>query len=1276
VRFTIRRKILLFTVVPAVLILALLLGINAYRLYRRQTVIVDQEMALVARRHARTIDAAMREAAQVARTTAAFVGLSESLSEAEYYGLLRANVSQNEVIYGAALAFEPGAIDPERRLFCPYVHQSPDGLKELDIGRDGYDYTQPEWTWWNVPKKSGKPEWTDPYFDEGAGNALMITYSAPIFRQGKFFGVATVDIGLAPFHESILNQMEPGLEFFITDRRGGYVFRGNDSSKSFSGNLLEEGRLLGRPDVTALGVRLISEKSGAGYVPTWMGPKKRQWVYFNSLEVSQWCFSLVVPDERIMAPVRQELYRNMLLLLAAIVAVTTGASYASRLITNPLERLHAAAVRVGAGDLDVSPEVTSNDEFGVLSRTFSDMAERLRRSFDSLREQLQLLVSETGSVLYRRGPEKPWPLHLLGDAIEALSGYSVSDLMNDPDRSLEDIVFPEDRCRVEKGFADCLESGGDHALEYRIVHRDGRILWVYNRGRCVRDAQGQPQYLTGVITDITDLKRLSEELAQAKDQAEDATRAKSEFLARMSHEIRTPMNAIIGMSHLALQTHLTPKQRDYVSKTYQAAHSLLGIINDILDFSKIEAGRMEIEAVDFSLEEVLANLANVVMLKAEERGLELLVNSDSSLPARMVGDPLRLGQVLINLTNNALKFTETGEVIVTVKQLAQTGDRLKVEFAVRDTGIGITPEQQSRLFESFMQADSATTRRYGGTGLGLAICRRLVGMMGGELTVSSALGEGSTFSFTAEFGVSDAVEKPSPAINPNLHGMKVLVVDDNPTAREILLSMLESFSFDVTLAASGAEALALLDAPPGGRPFELVLMDWKMPGMNGVDTIQRIKALPHLKRTPKVIMVTAYGREEIMRQAESAGVRPSAFLLKPVSTSVLLETIMQILGYELASSERQVNGAAAADPARLSPLRGAHVLVVDDNEINRQVVQELLEGPGLSVAVAENGREGVRAAAETKFDLIFMDIQMPEMDGLEATRRIRALPGGGAEELPIVAMTAHAMASDRDKSLEAGMNDHITKPINPAELYDTLLRWIRPAAGAAVEDKKTEGAGDMTAESFLPGEDLPGLSVHEGVARLGGNARLYLSLLEKFAAQYPVQLAGLRQLLQTAGTDEALQIVHKIKGVAGNISAQRLHERLVELEMALHTGGAPDRIALLITQVNEDMAIVTESIQTLTERAAASAAAPSAKPAGESAWLLGALSGLETYLSAHKPRPSREAVAAMTEFAWPAGIEAVLARLSRAVARYQFKDAQQLAASLKTQLEGNEEYAQ
>ncbi|HNY86092.1 MAG TPA: response regulator [Candidatus Hydrogenedentes bacterium] len=1260
-RFTIRRKILLFTVVPVVLVLTALLGYNAWKLYGRELQIMDKEVTLLARRHSRQVDASLREAAQAVRTTAAVAGLSEDLREADYYAILRENISQNEIIYGGAIAFDPAACPPGRDRFAPYVHRTAGGLREMDIGRDGYDYTAPEWTWWHLPKTTGKPVWTDPYFDKGAGNVLMVTYSAPIFREGTFIGVATMDVFLEPLQTAIQNQLEPELDFFLIDRRGFFIFRRGlpPSENSTKVNLLLAAREEGRADLVALGNAMTQDESGSLQVRDREG--RSQWIFFSRVESADWSLALAVPYARVIAPLKREMIRNVLGLLAILVAVSAGAWYAARLITTPLDRLRAAAERVGAGDLSIAPDVSSNDEFGLLSRTFADMADRLRRSFENLQEQLQVLVSETGSVLYRCAAEGDREVTLVSEAAEALTGRPASFFLHKPLSAFLDVVHPEDRESVLAWTARRTETAEDSALEYRLIHPDGRVVWVYDRGRCVRDGSGRPQYLTGVLTDVTELKRLAEDLALARDQAEEATRAKSEFLARMSHEIRTPMNAIIGMSHLALRTDLNPKQRDYVTKAHNAAHALLGIINDILDFSKIEAGRMELEETAFSLEEVLANLANVVLLKAEEKGLELLIRTEPELPRTLVGDPLRLGQILINLANNAVKFTEAGEIVLSVRRLAEEGDRLTLEFSVRDTGIGISPEAAGRLFESFSQADSATTRRYGGTGLGLAICRKLVGLMGGDIRVESEPGRGSTFVFTAVFGRAGETDVDPAAAAARLPHLRALVVDDNPTAREILVSMLHSFHFEVAEAESGARAVEMVAAAPPDRPFDLVLMDWKMPGMNGVEAIRRINTLPGLVKPPKAVMITAYGREEIMVQARTAGVVPSGFLIKPVSTSLLLETVMQTFGFELAKSASSPAGAEAANPARLAPLRGARILAADDNEVNRQVVRELLEIGGLRVVTVNDGAAALRAAAEGGFDAVLMDVQMPEMDGLEATRRIRMLPHGGPVRLPVIAMTAHALATDRAKSLEAGMNDHVNKPIDPGELYDALLRWVKPRADAGAVPPET---GPVRASEDWGVDELPGLAVREGIARLGGNSRLYLSLVERFVEENGGRMADLGGLIAAGAREEAAALTHKIRGVAGNISARGLHETLSRLEQLLRAGNAGEEAARLVEAAGAEMAVVRDSARILSEKAPAGAPA-AAKEAGDPAMLRETLDALEPHLKARRPKPARELAERLAARAWPEPAGTLVGKLARAAARYQFKEALELLAALR-----------
>lgn len=645
-------------------------------------------------------------------------------------------------------------------------------------------------------------------------------------------------------------------------------------------------------------------------------------------------------------------------------------------------------------------------------------------------------------------------------------------------------------------------------------------------------------------------------------EAEDANRAKSLFLANMSHEIRTPMNAILGFCHLVQRTELDPRQRDYVAKINGAGVSLLRLINDILDFSKNEAGKLKLEALAFDLRRSIRNQVQLVENDAIAKGIRVECRIADAIPRMLVGDEFRFSQVVLNLLSNAVKFTSAGQASIDVNLLSQADGEATIELSVSDSGIGMTASQQAVLFDSFTQADSSTTRRFGGTGLGLAISKQIVELMDGQLRVESEPGVGSTFTLTVTMPLHEGEDACEVMPTPKMRGLRILAADDNAAARQIIGEIFQNWSMPVDLVASGKEAISAMETAAAlGSPYDLLLFDWKMPGMDGMEMLRTMRANPLLPKLPATIMVTAYGSDEFM--AEIGKTEVSAFLSKPLEPRALFDTISDLFpNAERTESEPAQKGAA---PPMVAPhLRGLRVLLVEDNEINMEIATELLTDAGLQIDTAVNGKVACEqvAAHGAGYAAILMDVQMPEMDGIEATGIIRRR--WTADQLPVIAMTAHAYEEERQRCFSAGMNDHIAKPVDPLVLVRTLNQWLksdRSTAKIAAQPAPAEArqASDLPAE-------LPPFGLDAALRRVNGKVKLLRKLIVNFGTSYANVTQTLSDLIESGQTEEARRFAHTLKGVAGSLELPGVQALAADIERRIAAGdreGLPGRLEAL-----------------------------------------------------------------------------------------------------------------
>lgn len=759
----------------------------------------------------------------------------------------------------------------------------------------------------------------------------------------------------------------------------------------------------------------------------------------------------------------------------------------------------------------------------------------------SAHAHLTSLLNASPAVLYSRPASGDLAPTFVSDGVKKMLGCSPREYLSDP-HFWQNRVHPDDIGRIDAWVSRGHEDD-ESFIEYRVDRGDGTYIWLCDRQHVLRDDTGEPVEVVGSWTDITERKASEVELEKVSRAALEANEAKSAFLANMSHEIRTPMNAVIGLSHLALNTDMTPRQRDYVLKIKNSAQHLLGIINDILDFSKIEAGKLAIENIDFDLDTVLGNLANLKSEKAAAKGLELIFDVARDVCTQFTGDPLRIGQILINFVSNAIKFTEQGEIVVKVRVLEDAEKPQRIEFSVSDTGIGMSPDQVARLFEAFEQADGSTTRRYGGTGLGLTISKQLAELMGGDLSVESELGKGSVFRFAVRLNRPAWCARPR-VLQSDLQGCRVLVVDDNEHAREVIAAMLSNMAFKADEASSGEMALEMLsEVSRQGETYDIIFIDWKMPGLDGIETGKRMRDVAKDGKPPHLVMVTAYGRDDVLSQAEENGF--TDVLMKPVTSSNLFDAAVVALGLERS----EIRDASVASSLDLSQLRGARILLVEDNEINQEVAVGLLEGADILVDVADNGEEAVRLISRNGYDAVLMDMQMPVMDGLTANRSVRAEPRFDA--LPIIAMMANALDSDREACLKAGMNDHIAKPINPQRLFGVLLQWTKPDRLSRLARPGDEPLAELA--GGLAGLDIKSIDTERGLRLTGGNPARYKVLVEKFATRQSGTIEAIRLALSDANADTAEREAHSLKGAAATLGMPALADAASFAEKAIKT---------------------------------------------------------------------------------------------------------------------------
>jgi len=882
--------------------------------------------------------------------------------------------------------------------------------------------------------------------------------------------------------------------------------------------------------------------------------------------------------------------RNSLIIYftAAIIGVVVVINFFfSRLVTKRIQKLRAKTGQVAGGDVTVAVHDDHKDSIGWLSHNFNLMVKSIRDRMEYA-NSLKLGIVDPFLMV-----DPDMKVTFINENAARLSGLTPEDAIGRPCHE----VFKSSACEKDCPVKKALQTGEvTKAVKFTITDSKGKETPVVSISSILKDSSGKVLGAFEIIRDITAEVEAEKNLQEAylgeekaREAAEAAALAKSEFLANMSHEIRTPMHGVIAATELAMNEEMPPKAEHYLTIIQSSAYSLLGIINDILDFSKIEADKLDLEIHRFRLDDVMDKSVDVLINKAAEKSIEVIVDIDVDTPRALTGDPLRLQQIMTNLLSNAIKFTDNeGKVLLGVKDTEKSLDYVILTFFVKDTGVGIAPEHLNKLFEPFSQADASTTRKYEGTGLGLSICKQLVEMMGGRIWAESELSKGSTFTFTVRFGRQPVQQERKLVPPPDIQGLKVLVVDDCAETRTIMQKMLESFGLNVELVGSGMESLGMLkDNRDKGEPFNLVIMDWLMPGLDGIETTKKIRR--ELNLSIPIILMTAFGEETEDLDIEKDGI--SGFLTKPIYQSMLFNAIMDAFGMEQLKQAGRKEAIITSTSIYKKRLKGFRILVAEDNLINQEIALAILEGAGMVAEVVKNGRKAVDAVLKGGFDAVLMDIQMPEMDGYEATKMIRRKEEesgivGRTEKIPIIAMTAHAMKGDAEKCFEAGTDAYVSKPINQERLFRTLwhslksqkksVQAIEPEALSEEEQQVEEGTKGLPAE-------LPGVKISKALRTLNIDSNIFKSILIKFLGSNKDAMRKIRSAFENEDWKLLMQMSHSLKGSAGNIGAEELYKAAMDLEMASKETSVKPPALSLIDGLDTSLYEVLQSLQTLAD---------------------------------------------------------------------------------------------